>query len=145
MLESRRPHDVVGAGRPREIVDVLLIVAIGRGAVGVLVSFDLDAGRAERPTAGNGQRDVVDAEVGEELRARVELMAVPAAILQDAELREPLDDEEEVADGAGARERARHVGGPFDLDRGGRSRRDRLRRLAPSSPSGRPGCRRPAR
>ena len=87
----------------------------------------LDAGGAERPPARDRQRDVVDAEVGEELRARMELMAVPAVVLQDAELREPLHDEEEVADGAGARERARHVRGPFDLDGRRAARLDRLR------------------
>ena len=38
-------------------------------------------------------------------RCRVELMTVPALVLQDAELRKPLRDEVEVADRAGAGER----------------------------------------
>ena len=89
--------------------------------------FALDAGRADRPAAGNRQRDVVDAVVGEELGAGVKLVAVPALVLQHAELRKPLGDEEEIADRAGAREGARHVRGPCDLDGRAAAGLDRLR------------------
>ena len=53
-------------------------------------------------------------------------MTVPAFVLEDAELREPLRDEKEVADGAGAGECARHVGRPRHLDRRARTGSDRL-------------------
>src|SRR4030095_5950320 len=62
-----------------------------------------------------------------ELRGGVKLMAVPAFVLQDADLGKPLRDEEEVPDGAGARDRARHVRGPRDVDRRRTARLDRLR------------------
>jgi len=127
MLEARRALEIIGAGRPDEIVDVLLVEAIRGRAVGVVVALHLHAGGANRPSERDGQRHVVDAEVGEELGAGMELMAVPSLILQDAELGKPLSDEEEVADRAGARERPRHVRAPGDLDGGRRSRRDRLR------------------
>ena len=122
-----RPLEIVRARRPREVVHVLLVVAMRRRAVAVVGARSRSTPVA--PTiqpSGHGQRHVVDAEVGEELGARVELVAVPARVLQDAELGEPLRDEEEVADGAGARERARHMRGPRDLDRRARARRDRF-------------------
>ena len=126
-LEARRALDVIRARRPREVVDVFLVVAVRRRVVGVVAPFALDAGGADRPAVRHRQRHVVDAVVGEELGAGVELMAVPALVLQDAELGEPLRDEEEVADGAGARERARDVRGPFHFDGHAAARRDRPR------------------
>ena len=88
VLEPRRSLQIVGAGRPREVVDVLLVVAMGRGVVGVVAAVAPDAGRADRPAAGNRQADVVDAVVGKELGRGVELVTVPALVLQHAELRE---------------------------------------------------------
>ena len=69
--------------------------------------------------------DVVNAVVGEELGVGMELVRVPALLLEDAELREPLGDEEEVADGAGAGEGPRNVRGPANLGRGRASWRHR--------------------
>ena len=71
------------------------------------------ASRAARPVApttkpgGQGQRDVVDAEVGEELGRGVELVRVPRALPEDADLGEPLRDEVVVVDPARAAERRR--------------------------------------
>ena len=107
---------------------VFLVVAVRGRAVGVVAPFALDAGGADRPGLGHRQPDVVHAVVGEELGARVELVAVPPLVLQHAELGEPLRDEEEVADGAGAREGARHVRRPLDLDGQRAAGRRRLRK-----------------
>ena len=86
------PHDeIVRIGRPREVVHARLPepiddpVARRRGAF-----FDLAAGRADLPLVARGHvdRDVVVAEVGEELARGVVLVAVPAGLLKHAELRE---------------------------------------------------------
>ena len=124
MLESRAMLDEVGAGRPREVVDVLLIEMVD---LIPLIGGDLplDAGGAHRPARRHRQPDIVDAKVGEELRRVVELMAVPAAILEHADLRKPLGDEEVVVDDAGSREGPRHVRRPRDLDLDAAARRDR--------------------
>ena len=71
---------------------------------------------ADHPALRDRQPDVVAAEVGEELGRRMELMAVPAGVFEHADLGKPLRDEVEVADRAGARERARHARRPRDLD-----------------------------
>ena len=97
-------------------MDVLRIVVMRRRAVGLVAPPALDAGRADDPAVRHRQPDVVDAEVGEELGRGVELMAVPARVLEDADLRKPLREEVVVADRAGARERARHARRPGDLD-----------------------------
>jgi hypothetical protein len=44
--------DVVGARRPDEIVDVVLMVAVRGRPVAVVAAFTLDAGRAEDPSRG---------------------------------------------------------------------------------------------
>src|SRR2546427_4465453 len=104
MIEARRAHDVVRARRPGEVVHVFLIVPMRRRSpirpVSTLAPLALDSGGTERPSLRHGQRDVVDAVVGEELRVRVELMTVPSIVLKDTELREPLRDEEIVANDA---------------------------------------------
>ena len=116
MLEARAPLDVIRARRPGEIVDVFLVVMMRRGAVTLVARVALDAGGAHEPAGRHGEPDVVGAEVREELGGRVELVAVPAGILQHADLRKPLCHEVEITDGAGAREGPRHPGGPGDLD-----------------------------
>ena len=68
------------------------------------------------PALRHRQPDVVDAEVGEELGPGVELVRVPAGVLEHADFREPLGDKIEIADRAGARERSRHARRPGDLD-----------------------------
>ena len=74
---------------------------------------------------GTVMRDVVHAVVGEELGLGVELVTVPAGVLEHAELREPLRDEEVVADRAGAIERARHACRPLHDNRDRLTWRDR--------------------
>ena len=115
----------VGAGGPGEVVDVLLDVAVRRGAIGVVARPLADAGRAEDPSCGDGDPDVVDSVVGEKLGVGVELVAVPAGVLEHAELRKPVCDEEEVSDGAGPGERSRHPRAPLELDVDRLARRDR--------------------
>ena len=137
--------DVVRARRPGEIVDVLRIVMMRRRAVALVAPTALGAGGADDPAVRDRQPHVVDAEVGEELGRGVELMAVPAGVLEDADLRKPLREEVVVADRSRARERARHAGRPGDLDVDGFAGRHRRRRAAPPPPSGRPGCHRRAR
>ncbi len=116
MLEPGAALDEVGARRPREIVDVVLIVVMGRGAVRLVAAVAFGPGGADRPSLRDRQPDVVAAEVGKELGRRMELMAVPAGVFEHADLGKPLRDEIEVADRAGARERARHARRPRDLD-----------------------------
>ena len=50
MLEARGPHEVVRARRPREVVDVVLVVAVGRRAVA-----RCRGARARTPVAPSGQ------------------------------------------------------------------------------------------
>ncbi len=114
--EALDPLDVVRARRPGEIVHVLRIVMMRRRAVALIAAATFDAGRADDPAARNDQLDVVDAEVREKLRCGMELMAVPAGVLEDADLGKPLAEEVVVADRAGAGERPRHARGPGDLD-----------------------------
>ena len=124
MLESLARLDEIGARRPCEVVHVLLIVPMGRGPIGVVDALALAAGGGERPSARHGHADVVHAEIGEELRAHMKLVAVPSAgRVEHADLRKPLRDEEIVADGAGAREWARNLRGEDDVE-GNRLLRD---------------------
>src|SRR4051812_23010097 len=98
MFEAGGSLDVIGARGPREVVDVFLIVAVGGGVVAVIPPLALHPGRADDPPFGNGHPDVVNPVVGKKLGAGVKLVAVPSRVLEYAELRKPLRDEEEVAD-----------------------------------------------
>ena len=101
---------------PREVVHVLGDEVQCLGAVAVVVLVAQHAGRADHPVARHGQRDVVDAEVGEELGGEMVLMAVPRAVLVHPDLREPLPDERERSGVAGARRDARQLGDELDVD-----------------------------
>jgi hypothetical protein len=116
MLERPREIDVIRAGRPREVVDVLAVERVGAGAVRVAGPGSLAAGRAEHERLRHGHAHVVDAEVREELGGGVELMRVPAGFLQHAQFRKPLGDEVVVVDIARARKRPWHLRAPLDLD-----------------------------
>ena len=118
VLEPRRALHVIRTGRPREIVDVFLIVAVQGGPIGVIPALALNTGRADDPSLRHRQPYVVDAVVGEELRRGMKLMAVPAFVLEHTQFREPLHDEEIVPDHAGPCDRPRDVRRPADLDRG---------------------------
>ena len=100
---------------------------MGRGAVAVVAWRVTTAGRADHPPAGGRDPDVVDPIVGEEFRDGVKLVAVPAGVLEHAELRKPLRDEEEVSDCPGPRERAWDPRPPLELDVDGLARGDRRR------------------
>ena len=116
MLEPLAMLFVVRARRPREVVNVVLDVAMGRRVVAVVRARLLGAGGADGPAARHRQAHVVATVVGEELRVGVKLMRGPVAPLEHGDLGEPLRDEEVVADGAGARERARNARGPRQAD-----------------------------
>ena len=108
--ETLEPLDIVRARRPGEVVDVVRIVVMRRRAVALVArGRAFCPSRADNPAVRHRQPDVVDAEIGEELGRGVKLMAVPAGVLEDADLRKPLREEVEVADDAGSRERARHA------------------------------------
>src|SRR6185436_17935548 len=94
MFEAGAVLDVVGARGPGEVVDVILLEAMRRRAVAAVPTLALDAGRADDPSRRDGEPHIVAAEVGEELGRDVELMAIPAAVLEYADLGEPLRDEE---------------------------------------------------
>ena len=83
------------------------------------------ARRAEQPPPGNRHAHVVDAVIGEELGAGVELVAVPARFFEHADLREPLGDEVVRPDRAGAGDRARNARGPGEFDVDGLARAHR--------------------
>ena len=102
--KRRLDDDVVRIGCPREVVNVGLLVRVGGRAVAVRAhAFSLACG-ADDEGGRDGDVDGVRAEVGVELRVRVELVAVPPARLApaharrlvDAQLREPLAGEVEV-------------------------------------------------
>ena len=128
MLEALARLEKIRARRPREVVHILLIVPMRRRAVWIIGALALPSGSRKRPPARNGHAHVVHAEIGEELRADMKLMAVPrAGRIEHADLGKPLRDEEVVADGAGARERARNFRRKGDVERHRLARADRLR------------------
>ena len=91
-------------------MDVFLVIVVCRRAIRLLPAVALDAGCTYDPPFRHREPHVVGAEIGEELRRGVELVAVPAGVIvEDADFRKPLGDEVEVADRAGAREGARHT------------------------------------
>src|SRR5258705_1793485 len=116
MLERLRPLDQTGARRPREVVDVLAVKMMHGCSVRIVFDVELLARRADDEAARNRHPDVIDAVIGVELSARVELMRVPAGIFEDSKLREPLPEEVVVVDVAGARERPRNLRAPLEID-----------------------------
>ena len=111
-------------------MDVVLVEAQRLRAVGRIASVPA-ARRWRRPRspAGTVRRHVVDAVVGEELAEWMELVRVPGALPEDADLGEPLHDEVVVVHPAGAADVA--VGDarvPVDTEARRRTRGDRRRR-----------------
>ncbi len=117
--------DVARVRGPREVVNVRLLVRVGRRPVPVVPPVHAVARRAHHEPRGNGDVHAELAVVRVELRVGVVLVAVPAAgrapaharRLVDAQLREPLADEEEVALVAAAGEHLRQLGPEVDLER----------------------------
>src|SRR6188508_1543619 len=116
VLERCMALDIVGTRRPGEVVDIVLVVMMGGRAVRLVPTIALDPRRADDPAPRQREPHVVGAKVGEEFRREMKLMAVPAGVLEHADLRKPLRDEEKVSDCAGPRERSRYVRRPCDLD-----------------------------
>ena len=94
--ESLPGLDEVGAGRPGEIVDVLLDMDERLRPVGVLLLRLAAARGPDDVLFGDGDLDPVGAEIGEELGIGVILVAIPRAVLEDADLGEPLPDHVEL-------------------------------------------------
>ena len=121
---------VAPAGRPGEVVDVVLVEMerprVRRRARQRL----LQAARgAHHQALGHREAHVVDPVVGEELRGGVELVGIPAILPVDADLREPLGDEVVVVDPArAARVAVGDARGPLDAEPRGAFRRDGRRR-----------------
>ncbi len=121
-------------GRPGEVVHVPLLVGEGRRAVRIRRARRPHAGGADDEAGRDRDVDQVVAEVGVELGIGVELVAVPAAgrpsapagRLVDAELREPLTHEVEVAVEAGAGEDLRQLRREGDVERERAARRHRF-------------------
>ena len=131
LLEPIDALDEPPARHPCEVVDVVLVVVERARAVGVVARALHAAGGAQHVTLGNGEADVVDAVVGEELARGVELMGVPPALPPHADLGEPLGDEVVVVHPARAPDVAvGHLRRPVDLEArrapgwDGRGRRD---------------------
>ncbi len=99
----------------RGAVAVVLARGGGAGGRGRRRRIGRAAGGAHHEARRHGDGDVVDAVIGKELGGGVELVRVPALVLQHAQLGEPLGDEVVVAHVAGARDRLRHLGGPLDV------------------------------
>ncbi len=108
----------IRVGGPGEVMHALLSEARDDAALRRLPLGDDGAGRPDLALVADGRvdRDVVVAEVGEELAVRMELVAVPAGVFEDADLREPLCDEEEVALVSRARRDARQMGHEVERD-----------------------------
>jgi hypothetical protein len=97
-------------------MDVFTVIVMNDRSVAAVGRRDLAPGGADDVAAGNRHADVVDAIVGIELRARMELVGVPSRIFEDADFREPLAEEVVVVDIAGARKRPWNLRAPLDVD-----------------------------
>jgi len=91
------------AGRPGEIVNVIAVIGHRLRSVGVRHIADLNAACANDFILRDCQLHVIDAEIGEELRRVVVLVAIPGAVPPYADLRKPLAAEHEIALPSGAR------------------------------------------
>src|SRR5690349_10987606 len=89
--------DKVRAAASGEIVYVWLVVGTGGRSICFLAPLPFDPGSPIRPSTRHRQPNIVGAEIGKELGRGVKLMAVPAAVLEDADLRKPLRDEKEIS------------------------------------------------
>ena len=96
--------DEIRAGGPGEIVDILSVVVVGDSAVGIGFLAGTKAGGADHPLAGNRDVDIVEAKVGVKLGIGVKLVAVPGAVLIDANFREPLSRHDKFLLDAGPRD-----------------------------------------
>ena len=123
-VESELVDLVERVGRPGEVVHVVGDVLVGP-PVAALAFRDALACRADDEVRRDRQRHVVAAVVGIELRVGVEGVAVPSPGgppphprgLVDADLREPLPDEVEIADIARAREDPGQLRAKVDRER----------------------------
>src|SRR4029453_18358720 len=80
MLEGRTALDVIRARRPCEVMHIVLSVMMRGRAVGLVAPISLATGCTHDPASRNGEPHVVGAEIGEEFRSDVKLMAVPSAV-----------------------------------------------------------------
>ncbi len=110
---------IAGVRRPGEVVDAVLLVAVEHASArgGSLVGAAAGGAELAPVALGEVDRDVVVAEIREELARGVELVAVPAVFLEDAELGEPLDDHEEIVLVAGPHGHPRQPRDELDRDR----------------------------
>src|SRR3954453_16361888 len=116
MLESFVLLEIVGTCRPREVVDVFLIEMMRAATLGVIYSVALGPGRADDPVARHGQPHVIDSEVRKKFGRRMKLVTIPAAVFQNADLREPLGDEVIIRNGTRACERSWHLRRPLNVE-----------------------------
>src|SRR5262245_38954692 len=93
MCERPRQDDELRTCRPREVVDVFAAIVMNGGAVGAVGDGDFAPGGSHDVAARNRQADVVDAVVGIELSAGMELVSIPSGVFEHANLREPLAEE----------------------------------------------------
>src|SRR5580658_6658910 len=87
---------VARARRPREVVNVVAVIGVGAGVVWIILLVDLHSAGADDLVLRHRELYVVDAEVGEEFRHGVILMAVPGSVPPYAHFREPLAAQHEV-------------------------------------------------
>ena len=128
-------HDVARVCRPGEVVDRRLLVDQGLLPARARLLHERSR-RAHDVTLRDGDGDPVVAPVGVELRVGVVLVRVPAGLgpappplrLEDADLRVPLPDHEEVPDVSCPGEDLGNARLPRDLEGHGLTRRNGLRK-----------------
>src|SRR5262249_39716214 len=87
---------VTRADRPGEVVDVVAVIGNGLRSIRVINVADFDPAGTDDFVLWHCEFHVVDAEVGEELRSRVVLVAIPSAVPKHSDFREPLPTQQEV-------------------------------------------------
>ena len=126
MRECAPEIEEIRTGRPGKIVDVFLIVLMGRGAIGIVSNTPLHTGCSDRPARRHRDPHVVDTVVGVELGCFMELVTVPSGLFEHTDLGKPLGDEEVLIDDAGAREGPGDPRCPLDFQIDGVTRGHRL-------------------
>ena len=89
-------HLEVWIGGPGKIVDVFSVEGDGFGSISVVAVAGLYAGCTDDVVLGRRDPDVIGAEVGEEFRHGMKLMAVPCAVPPHPDLGKPLSGQQEA-------------------------------------------------
>ena len=127
--------DELGVRRPGEFLDVVLVEAVGDGAIGIVRPADQHSRRTDDEALGQREGDVIGPEVRVKLAVGMVLVGVPPGLrhatggghFQHRQLRKPLADQVVVAGVAGPSHRARDPRLPGDFEGDGAAGRNGLR------------------